>query len=274
MFKSKSYRFSIFMSLLLVLSVFMAPLSANAATELTVFAAASMTESMNQIAETYKKSAPDVKILYNFDSSGTLKTQIENGADCDIFISAGQKQMNQIDIKADPSFNTQKLNFVMQGTRFNVVSNKVVMIVPKGHNPKNINDFNDAITDKVSIIALGNSDVPVGQYTEEIFRNLGLWNKLRIMNKISYASNVKEVLSQVAAGAVDCGVVYSTDAATSRGVDVVAEAPKGSHKPIVYPAAILKNTKNLKAAAAFMNFLQGSASIKIFNSIGFAVPGK
>ena len=274
MFKSKRYKISLFLSLLLVLSVFLAPLSASAATELTVFAAASMTESLNQIAEAYKKSAPDVKLLFNFDSSGTLKTQIENGAQCDIFISAGQKQMNQMDIKADPSVNTQKLNLMVQGTRFNVVSNKVVMIVPKGHNPKGINDFKDAVTDKVSIIALGNSDVPVGQYSEEIFRNLGLWNKLRIMNKISYASTVKEVLSQVAAGAVDCGVVYSTDAATSGKVDVVADAPKGSHKPIAYPAAIMKSTKNMRAATAFLNFLKGPESIKIFSSIGFAIPGK
>jgi molybdate transport system substrate-binding protein len=274
MFKSKRYRLSLFLSLLLVLSVFLAPLSASAATELTVFAAASMTESLNQIAEAYKKSAPDVKLLFNFDSSGTLKTQIENGAQCDIFISAGQKQMNQMDIKADPTVNTQKLNLVAQGTRFNVVSNKVVMIVPKGHNPRGINDFKDAVTEKVSIIALGNSDVPVGQYSEEIFRNLGLWNKLRIMNKISYASTVKEVLSQVAAGAVDCGVVYSTDAATSGKVDVVADAPKGSHKPIAYPAAIMKSTKNMKAATEFLNFLKGPESIKIFSSIGFAIPGK
>jgi len=274
MFKSKSYRFSIFLSLLLVLSVFMAPLSVSAATELTVFVAASMTESMNQIAEAYKKSAPDVKVLYNFDSSGTLKTQIENGAQCDIFISAGQKQMNQIDIKADPKINTQKLDLMMQDTRFNLVSNKVVLIVPKGHNPKDINDFKDVVTDKVGIVSLGNLDVPVGQYSQEIYKNLGIWDKLKIMNKTSYASTVKEVLSQVAAGAVDCGVVYSTDAATSDAVDVVAEAPKGSHKPIAYPAAIMKSTKNLKAATAFLNFLKGPESTKIFNSIGFVVLGK
>lgn len=274
MFKSKRYRLSLFLSLLLVLSVFLAPLSANAATELTVFAAASMTESLNQIAELYKKVAPDVKVLYNFDSSGTLKKQIESGAQCDIFISAGQKQMNEVDIKADPKINTQKLDLMMQGTRFNIVSNKVVMIVPKGKNPNGINDFKDVVTDKVGIVAIGNMDVPVGQYAREIYKNLGIWDRLRIMNKTSYASTVKEVLSQVAAGAVDCGLVYSTDAATSNAVDIVAEAPKGSHKPIAYPAAIMKSTKNKKAAAAFLDFLKGPEGTKVFSSIGFAIPGK
>ena len=106
-----------------------------------------MTESMNRIAALYKKVAPNVKIVYNFDSSGTLKTQIMEGADCDVFISAGQKQMNEIEEK-----------FVAPKTRFNIVSNKVVLIVPKGRNPKGINDFKDVVTDKVSLVALGNSD--------------------------------------------------------------------------------------------------------------------
>ena len=268
------FKFTLFSLFLLTLSLFAFPLHANAETTLTVFAAASMTESMNMIAGSYKKSAPDVKIVYNFDSSGTLKTQIEQGAECDIFISAGQKQLDQIDIKTDPKVNTKKLDLVLEGTRFNIVSNKVVMVVPKGHNPKGISDFRDAVTEKVFLIALGNSDVPVGQYSEEIYKNLGLWDKLKSMNKISYASNVKEVLSQVAAGVVDCGIVYSTDAATSKGVDVVAEAPKGSHKPITYPAAILKKAKNPEAAAAFVDFLKGPESSKIFNKIGFAVPTK
>jgi molybdate transport system substrate-binding protein len=240
---------------------------------LVVFAAASMTESMNKIAELYAKVAPDVKITYNFDSSGTLKTQIQEGADCDIFISAGQRQMDQLDITADSSVNTDKLDFVLPGTRFNIVSNKVVMIVPKGKNP-GITDFKDAATDKVSLIALGNSDVPVGQYSEEIYKNLGLWDQLNEQKKISFASNVKEVLSQVAAGAVDCGIVYGTDAATSNEVDVVASAPEGSHAPITYPAAILKGTKDEAAAKAFVEFLKGSEATGVFEGIGFSIPSK
>ena len=228
-----------------------------------VFAAASMTESLNKIADMYKAVAPDVKIVYNFDSSGTLKTQIEQGADCDIFISAGQKQMNEIEDK-----------LVMPTTRFNIVANKVVMIVPKGRNAKKINDFKDVVTDKVSLVALGNADVPVGQYSQEIYKFLGLWDKLNEMKKISFASNVKEVLTQVAAGAVDCGIVYSTDAASSKEVQVVADAPKNSHKPVVYPAAILKNTKDLKASMAFVKFLRSEASKKVLTDIGFSIPEK
>lgn len=249
-------------------------LAAPGGKTVTVFAAASMTESMNRIAELYKKAAPDVNIVYNFDSSGTLKTQIQQGADCDIFISAGQKQMDQMDIKADPKVNTEKLDYVLPGTRFNIVSNKVVLIVPKGHNPKGISDFKDVVTDKVSLIALGNSDVPVGQYSQEIYTNLGLWDRLNGMQRISFASNVKEVLSQVAAGAVDCGIVYSTDAATSNGVDVVAEAPKDTHKPITYPAAILKRTKDEAAAKAFVAFLKDDEAAAVFKGIGFAIPEK
>lgn len=227
----------------------------------TVFAAASMTESMNQIAELYKKVAPDVKIVYNFDSSGTLKTQIEQGADCDIFISAGQKQMDQIEA-----------GFILPKTRFNLVGNKVVLIVPKGHNPKKINDFKDVVTAKVSLIALGNSDVPVGQYSQEIYTNLGVWAKLNGMNRISFASNVKEVLAQVAAGAVDCGIVYSTDAATSKGVDVAAEAPKNSHKPIAYPIAILKGSKQEALAKMFVTFLKSDAATSVLKGVGFTIP--
>ncbi len=246
----------------------------NTEKKVVVFAAASMTESMNSIAELYREIAPDVSIVYNFDSSGTLKTQIQQGADCDIFISAGQKQMDQIDIAADSAVNTEKLDEVMPGTRFNIVANRVVLIVPKGKNPESINDFGDVLTEKVSLVALGNSDVPVGQYSQEIYTNLGVWDKLNAIQKITFASNVKEVLVQVAAGAVDCGIVYGTDAATSDGVEVVAQAPAGSHKPIVYPAAILNKTKDEAAAKAFMEFLKTEASAYAFKSIGFAVPEK
>ncbi|MDR3255617.1 MAG: molybdate ABC transporter substrate-binding protein [Synergistaceae bacterium] len=247
--------------------------AAFAATKtLTVFAAASMTESLNEIAGLYKASAPDVEVVFNFDSSGTLKTQIQQGAECDIFISAGQKQMDQLDIAADAKLNTDKLDFVLSGTRFNIVSNRVVLIVPKGKNPNGISDFKDVATDKVKLIALGNSDVPVGQYSEEIYKKLGLWDQLNSDKKISFASNVKEVVSQVDAGAVDCGVVYSTDAATASGVEVAADAPDGSHAPITYPAAILKTVKDEAAAKAFVEFLKNDESSNVFKRIGFSIP--
>jgi molybdenum ABC transporter, periplasmic molybdate-binding protein len=273
--KSKGMLRGMLSVLFLCAGICLAPLAGLAAEKtITVFAAASMTESLNKIAELYKAVAPDVKIVYNFDSSGTLKTQIQEGADCDIFISAGQKQMNQIDVDADPKVNTEKLDFVLKGTRFDIVSNKVVLIVPKGVNPKGIADFKDVATDKVALVALGNSDVPVGQYSEQIYKHLGLWDELNAKSRISFASNVKEVLAQVAAGAVDCGVVYSTDAATSQGVEVVAVAPAGSHQPITYPAAILQCTKEEGAAKAFVEFLRGPEATAVFEGIGFATPGK
>ena len=241
--------------------------------ELVVFAAASMQEAMKEIAEVYQGLAPHVTIVYNFDSSGTLKTQIEQGADCDIFISAGQKQLNELDSTADAAVNTAGLDFVLQGSRFNIVSNTVVLIAPEGSG-KDISAFEDVMTDKVSLLALGNSDVPVGQYAEEIYTNLGLWDELQASGKVSYGTNVKEVLAQVAAAAVDCGVVYSTDAATATGVTIVATAPKDSHKAITYPAAILKTTAHQTAAEDFCSFLQTEACTAIFATIGFAPPAK
>jgi molybdate transport system substrate-binding protein len=268
---SRIFKRAAFIAVLALTVLSVVPVASSAASKtVTVFAAASMTESMNEIAGLYKAVAPDVEIVYNFDSSGTLKTQIQEGADCDIFISAGQRQMNQIDITADPKVNTDKLDFVLPGTRFDIVSNRVVLIVPKGKNPKGIKDFADVATDKVSLVALGNSDVPVGQYSEEIYKKLGVWDQLNEQKKISFASNVKEVLTQVEAGAVDCGVVYSTDAATSSGVEIVADAPAGSHAPITYPAAILSRTKDEAAAKAFVEFLKSDASKNVFRRIGFA----
>ena len=239
--------------------------------ELVVFAAASMTETMNQIAQLYKSVAPNVTLVYTFDSSGTLKTQIQEGADCDIFISAAQKQMNQLDASVDAGGgNTDGLDFVLQGTRCNLVENKVTLVVPEG-NPAGISSFDDVATDKVKLIALGNSDVPVGQYSEEIFTAMGVWDQLNANQKITFGTNVKEVTSQVAEAAVDCGVVYGTDA-YSAGLEVVAEAPEGTHKPVVYPAAVLNTTKNGDAARAFLEFLKGDECTAVFESVGFSIP--
>lgn len=237
----------------------------------TVFAAASMTETLNQIAEMYKEVDPSVELVFNFDSSGTLKTQIQEGADCDIFISAAQKQMNQLDATQDAEANPDGLDFIDPDTRFNLVSNSVVLITPSG-NPEGLSSFEEVGTDKVKLIALGNSDVPVGQYSEEIFTNMGIWDELNADGKITFGTNVKEVLAQVEEGAVDCGVVYSTDAATSDKVDVVATAPEGTHKPIVYPAAVLKNAPNAEKAKEFLDYLKTDECSQVFESVGFAIP--
>ena len=240
--------------------------------ELIVFAAASMTETMNQIAELYKAKAPNVTLTYNFDSSGTLKTQIQEGAECDLFISAGQKQMNQLDITADPEVNTDKLDFVLEGTRVNLLENRVTLCVPEG-NPKDIKSFDD-LAEKLKagsvLMAMGNSDVPVGQYTQKILAFYGLdEEKLAKDGVITYGTNVKEVTTQVTEASVDCGVVYCTDA-FSAGLTPVDYATKEMCGQVIYPAAVLNVSKNQEAAKEFLAYLQTDEAMKVFEAVGFA----
>ena len=240
--------------------------------ELIVFAAASMTETMNQIAEMYKTVAPNVTLTYNFDSSGTLKTQIQEGAECDLFISAGQKQMNQLDITADPEVNTDKLDFVLEGTRVNLLENRVTLCVPEG-NPKDIKSFDD-LADKLKegsvLMAMGNSDVPVGQYTQKILAFYGLdEEKLAKDGVITYGTNVKEVTTQVTEASVDCSVVYCTDA-FSAGLTPVDYATKEMCGQVIYPAAVLNVSKNQEAAKEFLAYLQTDEAMKVFEAVGFA----
>lgn len=236
--------------------------------ELYVFAAASMTETLKEIADQYREIAPNVTLVYTFDSSGTLKTQIEQGADCDLFISAAQKQMDQLDA-ANTTVNTDGLDFVASDTRIDLLQNKVVLVVPDG-NPADIQSFADVGSDKLTLIALGNSDVPVGQYSEEIFTSMGLWDDLNAAGKITFGTNVKEVTSQVGEGAVDCGVVYATDAYSAQ-LTPVDEAPEGSCKPVVYPAAVMKNSAHPAEAQAFLDYLTSDAAAAVFESVGFSV---
>ena len=237
--------------------------------ELIVFAAASMTETMNQIAEMYKTVAPNVTLTYNFDSSGTLKTQIQEGAECDLFISAGQKQM---DITADPEVNTDKLDFVLEGTRINLLENRVTLCVPEG-NPKDIKSFDD-LADKLKegsvLMAMANSDVPVGQYTQKILAFYGLdEEKLAKDGVITYGTNVKEVTTQVTEASVDCGVVYCTDA-FSAGLTPVDYATKEMCGQVIYPAAVLNISGNQEAAKEFLAYLQTDEAMKVFEAVGFA----
>ena len=234
---------------------------------LNIFAAASMTETLTEIQEMYKETAPNVTLVFNFDSSGTLKTQIQEGADCDIFISAAQKQMNQLDKDADPEVNTEGLDFVLEGTRVNLLENKVVLAVPDG-NPKDIQNFEDLGTDKLSLLALGNEDVPVGQYSTEILTNLGILDKLEADGKITYGSNVKEVTTQVSEAAADAGIIYATDA-YSAGLTVVDQAGSDLCKQVIYPAAVLNISENQEAAKELLAYLQTDDCMKVFEAVGF-----
>lgn len=233
-------------------------------TELVVFAAASMTETMEEIKTLYQSKNENVNIVYTFDSSGTLKTQIDEGADCDIFISAAQKQMNALDPEKG---DVEGSNPIDSKTRIDLLENKVTLAVPAG-NPKEISSFEEIGTDKVEAIALGNADVPVGQYSEELLTKLGIWDE--IQSKVTFGSNVKEVTTWVSEAVVDCGIIYATDA-HSAGLEVVAEADDSMlENKVIYPAAILENSDSKEAAQDFLNFLQGEEAGKIFESVGFA----
>lgn len=240
--------------------------------ELTVFAAASLTETLNQIAEDYKTVAPNVTLTFNFDSSGTLKTQIQEGAVCDVFLSAGQKQMDQLDKTADASVNTEGLDFVAEGTRVNLLENKVALCVAEGSDAAiaSFDDLAKALEGSDILMAMGNSDVPVGQYTQQILAYYGL-NEEELANagKITYGSNVKEVTTQVSEGTVDCGVIYATDA-FSAGLTVVDEATAEMCGQVIYPAAVMKNSANPDAAKAFLDFLSTDEAMACFEAVGFS----
>ena len=239
--------------------------------ELIVFAAASMTETLTELGDLYMADNPHITIRFNFDSSGTLKTQIQEGADCDIFISAGQKQMNQLDITAGPEVNTENLDFVLEGSRFDILENKVALAVPEG-NPASINSYNDMkerLATNSLLLAMGGADVPVGQYTQKLLDYFELnEEELAAAGCITYGSNVKEVTTQVSEAAVDCGIIYQTDA-FSAGLTVVDTATAEMCGQVIYPAAIMKNSQNVDIARAFLEYLTCDAADSIFEQVGF-----
>ena len=241
--------------------------------ELIVFAAASMTETLTEIKGLYEAANPGVTITCNFDSSGTLKTQIQEGADCDLFISAAPKQMNALDAARDKdSGNPDGLDFVDSATRIDLLENKVALAVPDG-NPKGIRSYDDlaaGLRDGGILLGMGNSDVPVGQYTQKILKYFGLSEEeLAAKGCITYGSNVKEVTTQVREAAVDCGVIYGTDA-FSAGLTVVDTATKDMCGQVIYPAAVLKGSAHPAEAKAFLDYLTGSEAGAVFESVGFS----
>ena len=238
---------------------------------IVVFAAASMTESLTRAGDQFTAANDQYELSFNFDSSGTLKTQIQEGADCDVFISAGQKQMNQMDITAASDVNTEGLDLIDHDTRFDILENKVTLVVPEG-NPKNIQSFDDLASHLQAgdvLMVMGNSDVPVGQYTQKILAYYNLDEEaLASAGTITYATNVKEVTSQVSAGSADCGVIYQTDA-YSAGLTVVDSATKDMCGRVVYPAAATKAAPNPEGARAFLDFLRGDEASADFSEVGF-----
>ena len=249
--------------------------SAAEGVELTVFAAASMEETLTEIGDMYMAENEGVTVVFNFDSSGTLKTQIQEGAVCDLFISAGQTQMDQLDITADASVNTEGLDFVLEGSRFDLLENKVALVVPEG-NPAGIESFEDmrdGLESGTIMLAMGNSDVPVGQYTQKIFDYYGLDEAaLAESGCITYGTNVKEVATQVAEATVDCGVIYATDA-FSENLTVVDTATAEMCGQVIYPAAVLNISEHQEQAQDFLDFVVSDAGREVLESVGFTPLG-
>ena len=239
--------------------------------DLVVFAAASMTETLTEIAEMYKEVAPNVNITYNFDSSGKLLTQISEGADCDLFISAAPKQMNAMDgsLIDDKDKNPDGLDLIVTDSRIDLLENKVTLAVPEG-NPKGVESFNqlaELLKSGGVMLAIGNSDVPVGQYTQKIFAYYGL-DEAALTDCLTYGNNVKEVTTQVSEAAADCGIIYATDA-YSAGLTVVDSATVEMCGQVIYPAAVLKGEKE-EAARAFLAYLETDDAMTVFERVGFS----
>ena len=238
---------------------------------LVVFAAASMTETLTEIAGNYKTVAPNVTLCFNFDSSGKLLTQIEEGALCDLFISAAPKQMNALDgsLKDDAGKNPNGQDMLLEGSRLNLLENKVTLAVPEG-NPKGIESFDqlaDLLQNGEVMLAIGNSDVPVGQYTQKIFAYYGI-DETSITDQLTYGNNVKEVTTQVTEAAADCGIIYATDA-FSAGLTVVDSATAEMCGQVIYPAAVLRDGQT-EAAQAFLDYLRTEEAMAVFQSVGFS----
>lgn len=224
--------------------------------ELHVLAAASMTDVMTELGDLYEKDHPEVTLSFSFDSSGTLQTQIEEGAPADLFFSAALKQMNALKEK----------QLMEEDSIIELLENKVVLIQPKGEDI-GITSFEDVASDKVPMVAIGNSDVPVGQYTEMIYENLGLWEEIE--KKANFGTNVRQVLDWVATKNADCGIVYATDAAIEENVEVICEAPEGSCDPAIYPAGIVKATEYKEQAEQFLDFIKSEEAKEIFEKYQF-----
>ena len=229
--------------------------------ELFVFAAASLTETLDQIIAEYKDMAPNVTITPTYDSSGTLLTQIQEGAICDLFLSAAPKQIDTLDEEGS----------LLEGTRLDLLENKVALAIPAG-NPKGIESFDqlaELLKDGDVFLAMGNSDVPVGQYTQKIFDYYGLIEEeLVSAGLLTYGSNVKEVTTQISEATVDCGIIYATDAFSAE-LTTVDTASAGMCGQVIYPTAVLAASEHPDEASSFLEYLTNDDARAVFESVGF-----
>lgn len=226
-------------------------------TELTILAAASLTDVCAELKTIYESENPGVELTFSYAGSGALQTQIEEGAPADIFFSASLKQMKALDEEG----------LMVSDSITELLENKIVLIVPEGSD-RDISAFEDVGTDKVGMIGLGDTEsVPVGQYAREAFTALGLWDVTD--SKANYGSDVRTVLTWVESGDVDCGVVYATDAYTTDKVRIVATAPEGSCSKVIYPVGIVKASDNKEDAQKLLDFFKSEQAMKVFEKYGF-----
>jgi molybdate transport system substrate-binding protein len=229
--------------------------------ELTVSAAISLKDALDEIAQLYRAEMPDTVIHFNLGASGTLQRQIEEGAPVDVVISASEEQMNSLESKG----------LLMPGSRRDLVKNAVVLIVPKGKS--GISSFQDLARPEVKVIAVGEPrTVPAGKYAQEVLNHFGLYEQLK--PKFVLAKDVRQVLTYVSTGNADAGIVYATDAQSSAQVRVTATAPGDSHSPVIYPVATVKSSKEPAEAKRFVDFLAGAKAQGVFEKYGFKPVGR
>jgi molybdate transport system substrate-binding protein len=232
-----------------------------AKTKLTLSAAISLKDALDEAKQLYISEHPNVSIAINYGASGTLQLQIEQGAPVDIFLSAAPQPMDVLESKG----------LLLAGTRRNLLRNELVLIVPQGSS-LGIASFQDLSRANVKKVALGEPvTVPAGQYAKEVLTSLGLYDAVNA--KAILGKDVRQVLTYVETGNVDAGIVYATDAMTTAKVEVVAKAPATSHAPVIYPAAVIKDSKNPEAAKEFLDFLAAPRGRAAFQKYGFQSSG-
>lgn len=223
---------------------------------LTISAASSLQDAIQEIGNLYSQQNPNIRLTYNFGSSGSLRHQIEQGAPVDVYISAAEQHMDAL----------ENQNFLLDNTRQNLLKNEVVLIT--AHNNSDLDGFSNLTSKFVNNIAIGAPDsVPAGKYAKEVLDSLKLYQPLE--SKLVFAKDVRQVLAYVETGNVEAGIVYSTDAQVSDRVKIVATAPRDSHSPIVYPIAIAKDSKHPEAAQDFIQFISSHAAQNVFTEYGF-----
>ena len=253
--------YSIFASLLLLVGILAgcgnqeSNSNTNEPVELTISAAASLQESLEELQKNYEKEHSTIKITYNFGGSGALQQQISQGAPVDLFFSAAEDKFDEL---VNKGVIDQK-----QGT--DLLANELVLVVPK-KNEKHIQSFEDL--KKADKIALGTTEtVPAGKYGVETLQNMKVWEE--VQSKVVYTKDVRQVLTYTETENVDAGIVYKTDALVSEKVDIVATAQGDTHTPIIYPVGVIKDSKHAKEAEDFYNYLQSDEALKVFEKYGF-----